>query len=94
MLQLFSFENVHSGTSEFVMVCETPPTASLPNCISARWVASWQKTQRISCHLLSRALVSVEVLNMATCVRVKSKEEGPGGKNPLQYFEFGLQYLV
>ncbi len=25
---------------------------------------------------------------------VKSEEGGPGDKKPLQYFEFGLQYLV
>uniref|UniRef100_A0A8C1KEM8 ADAM metallopeptidase with thrombospondin type 1 motif, 12 n=1 Tax=Cyprinus carpio TaxID=7962 RepID=A0A8C1KEM8_CYPCA len=39
-------------------------------------------------------LVPVCVVNLATCVCVKSEEEGPGEKPPLQYFEFGLQYLV
>ncbi len=37
------------------------------------------------------ALVPVGVVNLATCVCVKSEEEGPGKINPLQYFEFGLQ---
>ncbi len=34
------------------------------------------------------------VVNLATCLCVKSEEEGPGEKKRLQYFEFGLQYLV
>ncbi len=45
-----------------------PPTASLPNCISAPRVASWWKTQRISFHSSSCALVPVGVVNLATCV--------------------------
>ncbi len=50
--------------------------------------------QRILCHSSSFALVPVGVVNLASCMCVKSEEEGPGDKNPLQYFEFGLQYLV
>ncbi len=53
-----------------------PPTASLPNCISARRVANWRKTQRISFHSSSCALVSVGVVNRAKCVCIKSEEEG------------------
>ncbi len=71
-----------------------PPTASLPNCISASRVASWRKTQHISCHSSSCVLIPVCVVNLATCVCVKSEEEGPGEKKTLQYFEFGLQYIV
>ncbi len=71
-----------------------PPTASLPNCISAPRVASWPKTQRISFHSSSCALVSVGVVNLASCACLKSEEEGLVKKKRLQYFEFGLQYLV
>ncbi len=53
-----------------------PPTASLPNCISAPRVASWRKTQRISFHSTSCALVPVGVVNLASCACVKSEEEG------------------
>ncbi len=71
-----------------------PPTAKLANCISAHQFASWWKTQRISCHSSSCALVPVGVFNLATCMCIKSEEEGLGEKTPLQYFEFRLQYLV
>ncbi len=37
-------------------------------------------------------LVPVGVFNLATCVCIKSEEEGLVKKK--QYFEFGLQYLV
>ncbi len=60
-----------------------PPTASLPNCASAPWVASWWKTQCISCHSSSCALVPVGVVNLATCMCIKSEEEVPGEKNIL-----------
>ncbi len=71
-----------------------PPTASLTNCISAPRVASWWKRQRISCHSWSSVLVPVGVVNVATCVCVKSEEEGQSEKNPLQYFAFGLQSYI
>ncbi len=58
-----------------------PPTASLPNCISAPRVASWRKTPRISFHSSSCALVPVGVVNLATCAWVKSEEEGLVKKN-------------
>ncbi len=45
-----------------------PPTACLPNCILAPRVASWRKTQRISFHSSSCALVPVGVVNLATCL--------------------------
>ncbi len=85
------------GPARNVCVCYglwNPPTASLPNCISAPRVASWRKTLRISFHSSSCASVPVGVLNLATCACVKSEEEGLVKKNRLQYFEFGLQYLV
>ncbi len=63
-----------------------PPTASLPNCISARRVASWRETQRISFHSSSCALVPVGVVNLATCVCIKSEEERPGEKPPSLIF--------
>ncbi len=53
-----------------------PPTASLPNCISIPRVASWRKTHFISFHSSSCALVPVGFVNLATCVCVKSEEEG------------------
>ncbi len=84
------------GPARNVCVCYglwNPPTASLPNCISAPRVASWRKTPRISCHSSSCVPVPVGVVNLATCACVKSEEEG-GEKTCLQYFEFGLQYLV
>ncbi len=67
------------GPARNVCVCYglwNPPTASLPNCISAPRVASWRKTQHISFHSSSRALVPVGVVNLASCVCVKSEEEG------------------
>ncbi len=69
-----------------------PPTASLTNCISAPRVASWWKTQRISFHSSSCALVPVVVLNLATCV-CQVWGGGAGEKNGLQYFEFELSIL-
>ena len=32
------------------------------------------------------------VLNLATHLSFESGEEGAGGDNPLQYYDFGLQY--
>ncbi len=43
-------------------------------------VASWRKTQRISFHSSSSALVPVGVINLATCICVKFEEEGPDEK--------------
>ncbi len=53
-----------------------PPTASLPNCISAPRVVSWRETQHISFQSSSCVLVLVGVINLATCVCLKSEEEG------------------
>ncbi len=83
---LFSFENVHSGPEcLFVMACETRPLPVYP--------IVFRKTQHIYFHSSSCALVSVGVVNLATCVCVKSEEEGLGEKKHLQYFEFGLSIL-
>ncbi len=82
--------------SVFVLLCETRPLPVYPNVF---WHPGlpWRKKQRrpISFNSYSCALVPVGVVNLATCVCIKSEEEGPGEKkHPLQYFEFGLQYLV
>ncbi len=48
-LKNYAFKCVfHVRMSVFVLVCVIPPTANLPSSISAPWVGSWRKTQRIS----------------------------------------------
>ncbi len=54
-----------------------PAHCQFTNCISAPRVASWRKTWCISFQSSSCALVSVGVINLATCVCIKSEEEGP-----------------
>ncbi len=49
------------------------PTWLEHTSISAPRVASWRKTQRISCDSLSCSLVPVGVFNLATCLWVKSE---------------------
>ncbi len=71
----------------FVIVCETRPLLVYP-------MVFWLQKQRMTFYSSSCALVTVGVVNQATCVCVKSEEERPGEKNPLQYLEFALQYLV
>ncbi len=65
------------GTSVSVLVCVW--SARVAQRISLQ---SWKLPRKVR-----------SVVNLATCVWVKSEEEGPG-KKTLQYFEFGLQYLV
>ncbi len=72
-----------------------PPTASLPNCISVPRVASWRKTQRISSQSWKLHLfLLVSSIWQPACASSLRRRRGAGEKKPLQYFEFGLQYLV
>ncbi len=63
-----------------------PPTASLPNCISAPRVASWRKIQRISFNSSSCALVPVVVINLATCLCASKLKRRGWWKKPSPIF--------
>jgi len=61
-----------------------PPTASLPNCISAPRVASWRKTQSISFHSIHR---QVRLFQFVSSIwQPVSEEEGPSEKKPSPIF--------
>ncbi len=76
-----------------VLVCETRPLPVYP--IVFRHAGLPVCGKHSAFHFIHRHVFApVGVVNLATCVCLKSEEEGPGEKNPLQYFEFGLQYLV
>ncbi len=59
-----------------------PPTASLPNCISAPRVTSWRETPGISFQSSSYALDLVGVINLATCACLWVWGGGAGWKKP------------
>ncbi len=59
-----------------------PPTASLPNCISAPRVTSWRETPRISFQSSSYVLDLVGVINLATCACLCVWGGGAGWKKP------------
>ncbi len=75
--QLFSFENVRSGRNVGCLFWFVKPAhCQFTQWISAPRVASWRETQRKTKHSSSCALVPVGVVNLATCLCVKSEEEG------------------
>ncbi len=67
-----------------------PPTASFP--ILFRHPGLPIAGKHSVFHVIHRHVRSFlfGVINLATCMCVKSEEERPGEKNPLQYFEFWI----
>ncbi len=66
------------------MVCQPPhfpPLPVYPIVLQHAGLPVGGNKTRISCHSPSCALVPVGVVNLATCVCVKSEEEEPGEKN-------------
>ncbi len=76
--------------SVFVMVCETLPLPVYPIVFQHPGLPVGGKHSIFN--FIHRHVRSVGVVNLATCLCIKSEEEGLVKKNPLQYFEFGLQY--
>ncbi len=59
-----------------VLVCETRPLPVYPIVFRHPGLPVGEKHSVISCHSSSCALVPVGVVSLATCVCVKSEEEG------------------
>ncbi len=72
------------GMSVSVLICITRPLPVYPIVFRHPWLPVGGKYSVFN--LSSCALVPVGVVNLATCVCIKSEEEGPGGKKPSPIF--------